>query len=560
MTTQSAASASWSNGKGFVQGGVSFLDFRNDVMAITADSPFWNTDTLASSGIKRGLWETGRGSMPPSNDSWNLFAKGGWVAGRSTQITATINRGRINQTAAFAPITTNTALIGSVDMNGDGVIDSRDDPTSTSTLAQPNLGGAIDTTMFSLVVSSRPVRAVKITGRVRMFDYDATQPLFDSGWRAEYLESRLKPDMGYGPLNHVPVDFQRNVFSVDAVLRASNQLKFVVLDKWFVRDYDQYVDTDHAVYVAHTAGTRAVDKTTDATFGAGVIFAPSHFFNGRLMYEHASRDFDGDYRRAYTKEVEGMQQFDISVRKRNTVRLDLDFMPVDVATFGVDFWYGSDDYPEAVYGVQSGDIKGVVFDVSTHAADAVNIFAFAEWSQMNTDAHLRTKCSNCTPPPGASWTTPWGVPNFDWFTNYTDTTVAFGAGVLYETDSSPYVVDLKVNYLQGVVEQLTRNPGTPLDLLNGNVATVALGHDFSDQETKTFVTELRLSRKLNDFATIGLWYLFENFDLGDFMWDSMDPYGANYLDIDDATRYLLLDARYTGYTGNVIQGFVNLEF
>ena len=34
----------------------------------------------------------------------------------------------------------------------------------------------------------------------------------------------------------------------------------------------------------------------------------------------------------------------------------------------------------------------------------------------------------------------------------------------------------------------------------------------------------------------------------------------DYLEIDDATRYLFLDSRYTNYTANVLQGFVKLAF
>ena len=560
VTTTTTASAGWANGKFFGQGGVQFLDFTNDILATTYDNPNWKTDTLANSGIKRGLWGTGRGSMPPSNDSWNVFLTGGVKLPARTQLTATFNRGKLNQDSLFSPVTTNTALIGTADINGDGVIDSADDPTVRSTLTQPSLGGDVNTTMFGLVISSRPHRLLKLTGRIRTYDYDSTQPLFNSGFRAEYVESRIKPDFHKAPLNHVPVDFTSNTYSFDAAVGASRDIKVIFLAKWLDRGYDQYVDGRTPTYVSRTAGTRAVEGTLDRTLGVGVTFGGNRWVGGRVLYLNASREFSGNYRPGYDGELGGVRQFDIADRSGNTFRIETDFMPVVVTTVGFDFWYGKEDYKNTEYGLQEGQNRGVLFDVSTRVAEAFDLFAYYEWGDRSSDAHLRTKCSNCAPPPGATWTRPWEVPNFDWFTQYTDTTTSFGLGVVWDDEASPYVFDGKINWLRGNIEQLTRNPGIPLDLLRDTLATVALGHDFPDQENTLFSVELRLERMITDFATVGVWYMFEDFSLTDFMWDPMDPYGRNYLDIDDATRYLLLDSRYGSYTANVLQGFLRLEF
>ena len=58
--------------------------------------------------------------------------------------------------------------------------------------------------------------------------------------------------------------------------------------------------------------------------------------------------------------------------------------------------------------------------------------------------------------------------------------------------------------------------------------------------------------------TLGFWWLYENFDLNDFMWDDLNPYGANFLTVDDATRYLFLDSRYGDYTAYVVQVYLRI--
>ncbi|MFQ5790124.1 MAG: MtrB/PioB family outer membrane beta-barrel protein [Acidobacteriota bacterium] len=561
VTTRVSADANYSNGRWFGQAGVSLSSFDNDVLGITYDNPFWFTDTLATSGVRRGLWNEGRMSLPPSNDAWNLSFTGGVALEGNTQITATVSRGQLSQNDPFLPVTTNTALIGTVDVNGDGVIDPADDPTVASTLPRRSLDATVDTTVLGLRITSRPSRRVRLTGRFRLYDYDSGYDPFLVPYRAEYVESRLKPDFHGASLLHVPIDFRRTRFGADAELKASDTFKIVPFAERVLFDRDQYVDRDGGAF-DRDAGFRAVPRTTENRFGVGLLFSPARDFGGRLTYRRADRDFEGAYQVGFSGELEEMRQFDVAKRERNTVDLQLDFLASRPASFSVGFRLSDDDYPDSVYGRQSGKEQGVNFNVNYGAGEKVNFFAFAEWSRMEIDSHLRTKCKNCKPPPGFDFKKPWGVPNFDWFSDYTDTTTAIGGGAVVGPDSGRYSLELQANYVLGNVGQLTRNPAPPLDLANpGNpVAQVALGVDFPDQESELFTGEVRFTRRLNDQVSLGLGYLVEVFNLSDFMWDPMQPYGRNYMEIDDYTRFLFLDSRYGDYTGQVVQAFLKVAF
>ena len=138
-------------------------------------------------------------------------------------------------------------------------------------------------------------------------------------------------------------------------------------------------------------------------------------------------------------------------------------------------------------------------------------------------------------------------------------TVGLGAGLDYTANK--WLFEARGWWVKGTVEQLTRNPGTPLDLANpGETAYVALGYDFPDQENEQILAELKLTHEVSDNVSVGAFYWLDVFNLSDFMVDGMDPYGENFLSVDDATRFMYLNARYADYTANVLQAFLKVTF
>ncbi len=182
--------------------------------------------------------------------------------------------------------------------------------------------------------------------------------------------------------------------------------------------------------------------------------------------------------------------------------------------------------------------------------------------------HLRTKCNNCTDPSPVMLKAalPYGrnVPNFDWFPNANDKTTALGGGIDWDGGGHT-TVNFSINYVKGQIEQTTRNPGTPVELdpsnpLFGTTAFVALGYDFPTQSNSLIRSELRVTRRISEHVAAGVWWLYEKFQLDDFQWDNLQSYGANFLAVDDGTRFLFLDSRYGEYNAQVLQAFVKVSF
>jgi len=152
------------------------------------------------------------------------------------------------------------------------------------------------------------------------------------------------------------------------------------------------------------------------------------------------------------------------------------------------------------------------------------------------------------------------VPNYDWFSTYNDETMALGLGGDHKSTDGRHRWDYQIDWVEGTVAQTTRNPGLPIDLNQGTPVQVALGFDFPDQVNTLTSAQLSYRRKVNERWTCGFGYWYEKFELDDFMVDALQPYGADFLTTDDATRYLALDARYSDYEAQVGQLFVAVNF
>ena len=280
-------------------------------------------------------------------------------------------------------------------------------------------------------------------------------------------------------------------------------------------------------------------------------------FGGFATYRYSSQKYYGTYVQGYSGMIESLRMYDIADRKRNAFTVNLDLFAANPTNLNLVYDYVSDDFPESEYGRQSAKGQGLSANLNLGGSENMNVFVWGEWSKYEVGSHLRTKCANCAPPPGADWSPPWEVPNFDWASDYTDTTVGLGAGLDYTGEK--WLFEARGWWVKGTVEQLTQNPGTPLDLANpGETAYVALGYDFPDQENEQILAELKLTRKVNDNVSFGAFYWLDVFNLSDFMVDGMDPYGENFLSVDDATRYMYLNARYSDYTANVLQAFLKV--
>ncbi len=537
-----------------------YSEFDNENPFLLYDNPFWFTPTLGSSGIRRGLWEEGRASLPPSNEAWNLALTAGVDLGWKTRITASFNTGEHSQNDPFAPITTNPAVIGTVDLNNDGVVDARDDPTTTAILPQKSLDATSDVTVFDLRLTSKPTDRVRINASWRTYEYDGGSSNVVLPARTEYIESRIKTDFKGTSLAFVPHFYERETLKIEGVFDFTEDLRLAA--RWRRQSYDWNQYRSLVGNASREEGNRAVEGTDDDTLSLTLFWDGPEWLDARLKYATSEREYDGSYQVAFSGELEDVRQFDIANRDRDTYEARFDFYPREGITLGAEIRDTEDDYPDTIYGLLEGSGSGWTIDASFELAETTNLFIYVDESEAESDLHLRTKCSNCSPPPGAPWSAPWGVPNYDWFPTYEDEDTSFGGVLSYRSKDDRHRLDLEVDYVDATVEQQNVNPAPPVDL--GKTGTpavgVALAFDFPDQSNTFTSVEAKYQRKLSQRTTIGILYLFEDWDLEDFQLQQLQAYGANFLTVDDATRYMFLDAWYGTFDAHVGQLFIKLSF
>jgi hypothetical protein len=125
--------------------------------------------------------------------------------------------------------------------------------------------------------------------------------------------------------------------------------------------------------------------------------------------------------------------------------------------------------------------------------------------------------------------------------------------VEFSSPDSKWEVGAEASYLEGKIEQMNYN------LVDPGVQ-VGTAFDFPDQTTEVISALVKATRRVNEHYSWGIAYLFEEWNLDDFQWDVLEPYPANFLEIDDTTRYLFLDSRFEDYEAHVLQFFVRLNW
>lgn len=558
-TVNTSVSALYRQDRWFGDFRYTYSEFENANPHLLYDNPFWFTGTEATSGSRRGLWEEGRASQPPSNDSWNLALTGGVDLGKQTRLTAAVNIGEHKQDEPFAAITTNPALVGKADLNGDGVIDGADDPTSLALLPQSSLSASSDITSLNLRLTSRPADWVRVNASWRSYEYDGGTSDLVMPARTEYIESRIKTDFKGSSLRFIPHNYKRENLKVEGIFDASKDFRVAAFFERESYDWPRYADTEGNV--SRDAGNRSVEGTDDDTLGLRVYWDGSEAIDARLSLSNSDRDFSGEHVVGFSGQLESLRQYDIANRERDAVDLRVNLYPRDGVTAGIEIRDWSDNYPDSVYGFLEASSTGWTIDTTCSIGDRTSLYLYLDGNEVETDMHLRTKCSNCTPPAGAGFEAPWGVPNYDWFTNYTDEDVSFGGSINYASEDDRDRFDLDFSYTDAEIQQLNRNPATPRDLGKPGAPPVgvALAVNFPDQ-TNTFTNvEAKYLRKLNSTTSLGVMYTFEDWDLDDFQVQQLQAYGANFLSVDDASRFLLLDSWYGSFDAHVLQFFVKLE-
>ncbi len=420
----------------------------------------------------------GRMALPPSNSvdrfNWMGMIK---LPGRTTA-NASLGTGISRQDNALIPWTTNTSI--NTPATWAAFPELRELPRDTSNMRVNYFTGTAN-------VTSRAIRNLTLTGRFRHNSRTDFTHEFDA---IEYVRFDAVPEET-GGITHA-LNISRNTFDADASFTGIERtaIRFGYgIDRW-----------------EHTH--RTTSGWQDDTARVSVDFVGNQWLTLRAQYKHIDRDVTD----LNIEELEsiGMQPaarfYDEAARKSDRMSLVAEVMPTASLGFNFSWGKGKDDYlegdPTQEFGLLDNDNTSWTVGLSYAPSNKVNVGANYGRDEFSALQESR----NANPAPDAQWTDP----NRNWTMDNDETVNTFSAYV--DLIKALDKTDIRAAYTYSDSDQAFVHGGPRIGSLSAANQFVALPNVTNTWQQFTLDVTYSISKSFG----IGLYYLFEKFDVEDF--------------------------------------------
>jgi len=412
-TRQIDASVGWTGEKAFVQAAYHASLYASDIKSFSWRNPFSGTAWVGG-GVQVGYPNVGQTASMPDNAQRQWTLTGGYTFTPTTRLTASFSQGRMTQNEAYLPYTGIAAL------------------RVTSPLPRASLDGKVDTTHYTLRLTSRPAKDLFLSAGYRHDERDNRTPI------AQYVyiggDSMNQPAAGTASdrfRTNLPRSSKVTAFNLDAdyKLFAATTLKLGADQEKVDRTWSAVASAKETTYRVELR-----QKFSDAVNG-GLAYSRgdrsiSHYIdNGPFLWSYTSPGFiAGLATGAGCNTVPSCQwdnlpaqrKFYMADRLRDKMRLNLN---VDVAE-GVTVQFLAngyhDDYAQSTYGVTKVTGWSATVDGSFAFSDELSAHAFYTQDFAETINHGRQF--------GGSRPAAFSTADLDWVNDITDTAQTVGAG------------------------------------------------------------------------------------------------------------------------------------
>jgi hypothetical protein len=253
---------------------------------------------------------------------------------------------------------------------------------------------------------------------------------------------------------------------------------------------------------------RTTSGWQDDTARVSVDFVGNQWLTVRAQYKHIDRDVTD----LNIEELEsiGMQPaarfYDEAARKSDRMSLVAEVMPTASLGFNFSWGKGKDDYlegdPTQEFGLLDNDNTSWTVGLSYAPSNKVNVGANYGRDEFSALQESR----NANPPPDASWTDP----NRNWTIDNDETVNTFSAYV--DLIKALAKTDIRAAYTYSDSDQAFVHGGPRIASLSAANQFVALPNVTNTWQQFTLDVSYSISKNFG----IGLYYLFEKFDVEDF--------------------------------------------
>jgi len=436
--------------------------YANNYDALTWQNPFgfvngWSAGSNV--GFPTGF---GRSSLEPDNTFQQIKADFAYNFTPSTRLVSVFQYGSARQDQSFLPYTINVA------------------PLVTPGLAVPiglprsSLNGKVDTTLFDLTLTSRPLERVFVKLK---YSYDqrddktaSNQYLFTAG---DVLDQPVVPpgltpdDVAANQIRtNLPVGTTHNKFLVDGDYRLARGLR--------LRGWYQYIATDYEV-----ANQRSRADSDLNRLGVEISSRANETFNGNLRYVWDRRRGADYTRNAYYVasvtpptlanvpflQLPTLREFSNADYTQDQIKGTLSYTPFGplAVQLQADWW--SRDYqgpdcggpndqlllpsvvlPAQCQGLTKATGQSYTLDGQYTFAEDWRFNAFYTWARITQDQAGRAFASVAAGAPNVGFA---GDPTRNWSVNSRTTDNTVGLGLKWTPWGKPYDIGIQYLYNQG---------------------------------------------------------------------------------------------------------------
>ncbi|MBI1747322.1 MAG: MtrB/PioB family decaheme-associated outer membrane protein [Acidobacteria bacterium] len=332
--------------------------FHNNIDTLTWSNPYRVTDsttptaytTTYAAGSSRGLID-----LYPNNRYHNLMFSGSVKdIPLKSRLSVSSSWGWMRQNDALVPYTTNTAIKPGAANNPPF------DASSLASLPERSFDGRVNTALYNVLFTSRPVDIMHVKARYRYYEYDNQAKKvefpgyvrFDAVWEPEPNES-------------LPTGYSKSTAGVDVGFDIAKPTTFTVgytFDRTRRKNRENSKQDDHSLKFS-----------LDTKAGS--------WLDLRASYERSKRDGRYDYRvphegQTITPALPFLRKYDEADRNRDRLLFLATLNPVDPLTLSASFIFGKDNFKNSAFGLLADRHNVYSIDADYALAERFSLLAF----------------------------------------------------------------------------------------------------------------------------------------------------------------------------------------
>ncbi len=516
-TTNASLTMEFAKRPFYVNAGLHVSCFQNNIDTLIWDNPFRVDDASRAPfpssylnpyqlgpALINEASTTGLIDLPPDNEYQNFFITGTFELPMKGRILAKLAWGSLEQDDALYPYTSNTAIMGEQDLNGDGTLEFFD-AWDVANLPLRKADAEVDTTLYTLLFTIKPLNFMDIKARYRSYEYDNKGSVI-------HFPGYVRTDANWEDVEIAtePSSWEKTTYGIDFgfdLFKRSN------LTVGYAQENIERI-------------RREVADSDEDIFKVSFDTSPVSWMDLRFSYEMSERDGDYDYTVPFhllmeqgenPPQLPWLRKYDEANRDRDRAQLLLTFYPIDDLILSGSFIHGKDDFKDSLFGLLEDKHRVYTFDIDYALKEAISLYAFYSLEKYENLEKARQWDPDDLGDPYIADTTPVSFCN--WYGEAEDEIHTLGAGLRAATEDKKYGLNFWYSMSKAEGEILFSSPLG--DSTNDINEFVPIAFEEVDN-TKLQTFSVSLKRHLTSSLALAIGFLREKWEVEDFNYIGFD--------------------------------------